>query len=314
MKKYQSHKVVQAARITGIPDIYREPQQPSYVLMTDHTTPVPVTREWLEKHKPREGWYLVRYEDGYTSASPAKAFEEGYRLIEDSAKDAPEVPPGEEYRAEIVSVPRYDTWESYISFPMSVQRFGEPVERLEIVSREWLQNNRPVVGGTLIKYKNGDLVYQPRESWPDQGLDKLATRNAIDALVHLTCVSGKEIAWIHSRLKDLRNACSVEQAKELAFIEANDAPWDKPLPTKVTKQALEARIVSAVYEIRPDGRTTMCELTMENGATVQGFSVCACKEEFIKEYGERAAYNDALDKAWAFEGYLLKELRFRAGL
>lgn len=40
---------------------------------------VHVTQAWLNKHKPEIGWYFVRYDgDGYESASPAAAFEEGY--------------------------------------------------------------------------------------------------------------------------------------------------------------------------------------------------------------------------------------------
>ena len=35
----------------------------------------------MEKHKPHAGGYYVVYDDGYKSFSPAKAFEEGYRLL-----------------------------------------------------------------------------------------------------------------------------------------------------------------------------------------------------------------------------------------
>ncbi len=107
---------------------------------------------------------------------------------------------------------------------------------------------------------------------------------------------------------------SNSEAMLAGIFERYAAPRTDMLPTKVFLSALEGRIVNKAFEIRPDGRTTMCELTMENGTTVQGFSVCACIEEFIQVFGENASYTDALTKAWAFEGYLLKELRFRAGL
>lgn len=41
-----------------------------------------VSPAWLRRHLPVVGGYVVRYEDGYTSFSPAKAFEDGYTLIE----------------------------------------------------------------------------------------------------------------------------------------------------------------------------------------------------------------------------------------
>lgn len=36
--------------------------------------------EYHNKPVPEDGWYLVRYDNGYFSFSPAKAFEEGYTL------------------------------------------------------------------------------------------------------------------------------------------------------------------------------------------------------------------------------------------
>lgn len=42
---------------------------------------ITVSREYVSKHKPLKDGYYVRYEDGYESFSPAKAFEEGYELI-----------------------------------------------------------------------------------------------------------------------------------------------------------------------------------------------------------------------------------------
>jgi hypothetical protein len=40
----------------------------------------PITTRWLERHEPKLGGYFVAYADGYTSYSPADAFEGGYVL------------------------------------------------------------------------------------------------------------------------------------------------------------------------------------------------------------------------------------------
>lgn len=82
-------------------------------------------------------------------------------------------------------------------------------------------------------------------------------------------------------------------------------------PTKVTREHLGMRIASADYVVMPDGRTTVCQLTMQNGFTVRGESSCVSVENFNKELGEKYAYEKAFDAAWAFEGYLLAELRHR---
>ncbi|WP_020095693.1 hypothetical protein [Methylobacterium sp. 285MFTsu5.1] len=72
MKRYRSHKVVEAAKIMGI-------DRPNDLVITDdnerHRLP-------LTGLRAEPGWYLVRYADGYLSCSPPKAFEEGYAEID----------------------------------------------------------------------------------------------------------------------------------------------------------------------------------------------------------------------------------------
>jgi hypothetical protein len=74
MSRYQCHKQVWAFKITNIKE---------GVLWCDNGVMKPVSQEWLNKHKPKIGGYYVIYGDGYTSYSPAKAFEDGYTLMED---------------------------------------------------------------------------------------------------------------------------------------------------------------------------------------------------------------------------------------
>lgn len=75
---YKSHKTVRAAKITA----FRQngnPDMPDLVLGGIGFI-VSLLPDWHQKHKPQVGGYLVQYEDGYQSYSPAKAFEEGYTL------------------------------------------------------------------------------------------------------------------------------------------------------------------------------------------------------------------------------------------
>lgn len=44
-------------------------------------SPLYVPADWYRKHKPSAGGYYVVYEDGYSSYSPAEAFESGYTLV-----------------------------------------------------------------------------------------------------------------------------------------------------------------------------------------------------------------------------------------
>lgn len=52
---------------------------------------------------------------------------------------------------------------------------------------------------------------------------------------------------------------------------------------------------------------TVCVLTLRNGFTVTGESACASPENYDREIGERIAYENAREKIWPLEGYLLKE-------
>ena len=55
---------------------------------------------------------------------------------------------------------------------------------------------------------------------------------------------------------------------------------------------------------------TVCVLTLRNGFTVTGESACASPENYDKEIGEKIARENATEKIWLLEGYLLKERIF----
>lgn len=52
---------------------------------------------------------------------------------------------------------------------------------------------------------------------------------------------------------------------------------------------------------------TFCVLVLKNGFTVTSESACASPENFDAEIGKKIAYENAREKIWLLEGYLLKE-------
>lgn len=52
---------------------------------------------------------------------------------------------------------------------------------------------------------------------------------------------------------------------------------------------------------------TFCVLTLKNGFTVTGESACASPENFDPEIGRKIARENAVNKIWMLEGYLLKQ-------
>ncbi|HGK4331911.1 TPA: Gp49 family protein [Klebsiella pneumoniae] len=51
---------------------------------------------------------------------------------------------------------------------------------------------------------------------------------------------------------------------------------------------------------------TFCVLVLRNGFTVTGESACASPENFDPEIGRKIARENAVNKIWMLEGYLLK--------
>lgn len=52
---------------------------------------------------------------------------------------------------------------------------------------------------------------------------------------------------------------------------------------------------------------TFCVMVLKNGFTVTGESACASPENFDAEIGRKIARENAVNKIWLLEGYLLKQ-------
>lgn len=52
---------------------------------------------------------------------------------------------------------------------------------------------------------------------------------------------------------------------------------------------------------------TFCVLVLRNGFTVTGESACASPENYDEEIGRKIARQNAVNKIWLLEGYLLKQ-------
>lgn len=110
---------------------------------------------------------------------------------------------------------------------------------------------------------------------------------------------------------------------------------DKAVAPRVTKAHIDSLIASANYFTAGDGYVgaltaseefnalpedqrivqppeqldllTFCVIILKNGFTVTGESACASPENFDPEIGRKIAYENAYNKIWLLEGYLLKE-------
>ena len=86
MPVYKSHKRVwalQIAELRGTGTREQEDDGSLWMLPAgEGFGEVRLSADYVIKHGPQVGGYYVVYDDGYKSFSPAKAFEEGYTLVE----------------------------------------------------------------------------------------------------------------------------------------------------------------------------------------------------------------------------------------
>lgn len=76
---YQCHKQVVAIEIGGI----EEWRNGEHIVTPkdDGAHPFEVPGDWVERHRPEVGGFVVIYADGYMSFSPRAAFLDGYTLV-----------------------------------------------------------------------------------------------------------------------------------------------------------------------------------------------------------------------------------------
>lgn len=95
---------------------------------------------------------------------------------------------------------------------------------------------------------------------------------------------------------------SKDEAKTEAEIQAKglNAP-------RLNPDMIDAAIVSEQYHVFPGTTMTICALTLRNGYIVTGESAAASPENFDQAIGRKIARDNARNKIWALEGYLLRE-------
>ncbi len=82
--EYVCHKVVRAGKILTIN--YQTDGSGKLVVVLPNGSHIEdyANDAWMVRHKPVAGGYIVFYEDGYSSFSPADVFEAGYSLKRNS--------------------------------------------------------------------------------------------------------------------------------------------------------------------------------------------------------------------------------------
>lgn len=76
---------------------------------------------------------------------------------------------------------------------------------------------------------------------------------------------------------------------------------------RLNPKMIDETIVSEQYHVFHGTTLTVCALTLRNGYIVTGESAAASPENFDVAIGRKIARENARNKIWALEGYLLRE-------
>lgn len=89
LPQWKRHEVVKASKITDIGPAYYDPANDQTMLVNVHTEAgvISESESYLKRTDPRIGGYYVQCENGYSSYSPADAFEAGYKPLGQSNEE-----------------------------------------------------------------------------------------------------------------------------------------------------------------------------------------------------------------------------------
>ncbi|WP_273280935.1 Gp49 family protein [Pseudooceanicola atlanticus] len=102
-------------------------------------------------------------------------------------------------------------------------------------------------------------------------------------------------------------------SKDEAAIEAEIAEKGLTAP-RLTPGHIDAVIEDEIYWNPAGTSLTICVLILKNGFTVTGESAAASNENFDPQIGMKIARQNAREKIWALEGYLLRQRLFEGGV
>ena len=80
---------------------------------------------------------------------------------------------------------------------------------------------------------------------------------------------------------------------------------------RLTPTSIDETIVDEAYYVFPGTTTTICRLSLKNGYSTIGESAAVSLGNFDEEIGRKVARENAREKIWVLEGYLLKDKLFK---
>lgn len=159
--------------------------------------------------------------------------------------------------------------------------------------------------------------------------DHIGNTHAINSVALVDASDGNSHAmwceWMPYQKEQAKSKCAVIEPATEQQIEQEIQEKGLNAP-RLTPEHIDSIILSEHYFTAADGAAnadndydplvgapsqlytlTFCVLVLKNGFTVTGESACVSPENFDEAIGQKIAYDNAVNKIWQLEGYLLKE-------
>lgn len=81
---------------------------------------------------------------------------------------------------------------------------------------------------------------------------------------------------------------------------------------RITPEQIDAAIVSETFTVLPSGKVMVCELMLRNGFSVRGEAAVVSRANFKEDIGRQISRDNARNKVWELEGYLLQQRLYEA--
>jgi hypothetical protein len=194
-------------------------------------------------------------------------------------------------------------------------QFLEACDAFMKLGYHW-DSNVPCTAPYLYSYSDGRIL---ADFFDVEGAD-LSSPNSADG--YFNAHEHKEITLDELKIMAYGNSVQMTSEQQIEQ-EIQDKGLNAP---RLTPEHIDSIIESQHYFTAADGAAnadnsydplvgtpsvlytlTFCVLVLKNGFTVTGESACASPENFDAEIGRKIAYDNARNKIWALEGYLLKE-------
>lgn len=126
--------------------------------------------------------------------------------------------------------------------------------------------------------------------------------NGDDAITLIVVVFALALIVTYVKVIERRSLDVTDEHAAEAHLQAAGANAPRLNPTHI-----DSMIIAEQYYIFPNTTVTVCCLRLRNGFNVIGQSSCVSAENFNEALGQQYARENAREKIWELEGYLLKE-------